>query len=201
MATAYTAFIEDGTVTTAKEFLQLCSRQFGVYEHDRDEPLSPDIPTTIEKDPHFEADVIAAKEFLDEAIHETDWEGKLSDYIAECQTKYEEAKARYDELKEAYKTIRAGVQKWIPTETYKPIKTFALNQIDISVKSLVDPEYLNKKYEEAQTYTVDYFKEKTLKERSEALAEAIKISQKEDLSVEARQKFIDGLWELLNSID
>lgn len=33
MPTGYTAFIEDGTVTTGKEFLLLCSRQKVVELH------------------------------------------------------------------------------------------------------------------------------------------------------------------------
>lgn len=36
MPTGYTAFIEDGTVTTGKEFLLLCSRAFGIALDIRD---------------------------------------------------------------------------------------------------------------------------------------------------------------------
>ena len=40
MPTGYTAFIEDGDITTGREFLLLCSRNFGVAIDVRDEPLS-----------------------------------------------------------------------------------------------------------------------------------------------------------------
>lgn len=77
--TAYTKFIEDGTVTTAKDFLKLCSRNFGVYAVSKDEPLSPDIPVTIEKDPKYQKAVDDAKATLDEALHCDDWEQELTE--------------------------------------------------------------------------------------------------------------------------
>ena len=40
MPTGYTAYIEDGSITTGKEFLKLCSRAFGVAIDIKDEPLS-----------------------------------------------------------------------------------------------------------------------------------------------------------------
>ena len=43
MPTGYTAYIEDGDITTGKDFLMLCSRAFGVAIDVRDEPLS--VPT------------------------------------------------------------------------------------------------------------------------------------------------------------
>lgn len=45
MPTGYTAFIEDGDITTGREFLLLCSRNFGVAIDVRDEPLSVPTPT------------------------------------------------------------------------------------------------------------------------------------------------------------
>ena len=40
MPTGYTAFIEDGDITTGKEFLLLCLRNFGIAIDVRDEPLT-----------------------------------------------------------------------------------------------------------------------------------------------------------------
>lgn len=52
MPTGYTAFIEDGDITTGREFLLLCSRNFGVAIDVRDEPLSVPTPTKFEPDPY-----------------------------------------------------------------------------------------------------------------------------------------------------
>ena len=37
MPTGYTAYIEDGNITTGKEFLKLCLREFGIAVDMRDE--------------------------------------------------------------------------------------------------------------------------------------------------------------------
>lgn len=200
MPTGYTAFIEDGTVTTSKDFLKLCSRAFGVYKNYPDEPLSPDIPTVLVKDPKYEQNVADAKAALDEAIHETDWETKLSAYVDEKKTDYEDYKTKYDELRTTYRTIRAGIQNWDSQDLFKPLKEFALNQIDISVNSLTKPEFYLREYDYAKSLTADQYKDRTLKQRSETLADAIKWNQKADSDLTARQRYLDKLLEFLQDL-
>ena len=50
MPTGYTAYIEDGNITTGKEFLKLCLREFGIAVDMRDEPLSVPVPAHFEPD-------------------------------------------------------------------------------------------------------------------------------------------------------
>lgn len=200
MPSGYTKFIEDGTVTTAEDFLKLCSRQFGVYNEYPDEPLSPEIPTQIEKNPLFEANITKAKEALDEVIHETDWETKLSDYASSLESDYAEAKEKYDNLVSAYKSIRSGISKWEPADTYKPIKAFALSQIDLSLNSLVNPEYMNIELEKVKKYSADFYKDKMLMESSEKLTDEIQRSQTEDIRIEKRQKYLEGFLEALATL-
>ena len=52
MASQYTSFIENGKCTSAKQFLKLCLRNFGVMQMYRDEPLSLDFEPdfAIQKD-------------------------------------------------------------------------------------------------------------------------------------------------------
>ena len=45
MPTGYTSYIQDGDITTGKDFLKLCLRNFGVAINMRDEPLSKPVPT------------------------------------------------------------------------------------------------------------------------------------------------------------
>ena len=49
MPTGYTAYIEDGDITTGKEFLKLCTRAFGVAIDQKDDPLS--VPTKTKFEP------------------------------------------------------------------------------------------------------------------------------------------------------
>ena len=47
MPTGYTAYIENGDITTGKEFLKLCTRAFGVAIDQKDDPLSVPTKTKI----------------------------------------------------------------------------------------------------------------------------------------------------------
>lgn len=58
MPTGYTAFIEDGDITTGKEFLLLCLRNFGIAIDVRDEPLTVPTPT------HFKPCVYAQNRYI-----------------------------------------------------------------------------------------------------------------------------------------
>ena len=53
MPTGYTAGIEDGTITTGKDFLKLCTRAFGIAMDLRDEPLSVPTPAKFEPDTYY----------------------------------------------------------------------------------------------------------------------------------------------------
>ena len=50
MPTGYTVYIKNGDITTGKEFLKLCTRNFGIAIDIRDESLS--VPTPTHFEPH-----------------------------------------------------------------------------------------------------------------------------------------------------
>ena len=56
MPTGYTAYIEDGDITTGKEFLKLCTRAFGIAIDLKDEPLSVPTKTHYEPSPYYKED-------------------------------------------------------------------------------------------------------------------------------------------------
>lgn len=66
MPTGYTAFIEDGDITTSKEFLLLCLRNFGIAIDVRDEPLTVPTPTHFKPCVYAQNRYIAAIEHLKE---------------------------------------------------------------------------------------------------------------------------------------
>ena len=88
MPTGYTAFIEDGEITTGKEFLLLCSRAFGVDVDVKEEPLS--VPTPMKFEPKT-----YHKERLDKALKELN---KIVDMTFE--EVYEEMKMSFDSEKQ-----------------------------------------------------------------------------------------------------
>lgn len=198
--TAYTKFIEDGTVTTAKDFLKLCSRNFGVYAVSKDEPLSPDIPVTIEKDPKYQKAVDDAKAILDEALHCDDWEQELTEKKQNVSDEIEAIKTKNEELTEIYATIRAEIVAWTPEAPYDKVKDFAINQIDISVKFLPSTEKLEKEFTKLEEYTADEYKDIVIKKLSEDLAAAIVENMKADQLVAKRQVYLDGFWDSIEDL-
>ena len=152
MPTGYTAHIEDGEITTGKEFLKLCTRAFGVAISVRDEPLSVPTPSSFEPSPFYKESYDRALKKLEEVNKMTfdeakiqmraDYEKRISDYkyYAERETA----------MNEKYAKVRKEVEEWIPpTEEHEGLKKFALEQIDMSMtKQKYIDEYLEKSKEE-----------------------------------------------------
>lgn len=138
MPTGYTAFIEDGNITTGKEFLLLCSRAFGIAMEIRDEPLSVPTPTIFEPNEYY-------KNRYESAVKRLEAERNISFETAKCRMRsdydkrVEDAKrtiANMTAINERYARVRGQVSGWIPpTESHKGIKKFALEQIDMCVNS------------------------------------------------------------------
>ena len=148
MPTGYTAFIEDGDITTGREFLLLCSRNFGVAIDVRDEPLSVPTPTKFEPNPYYKKSYEDAVKELEEAETLTFDTAKLrrqSEYEKKIKRAREIA-AKMAEMNQRYQKVRREVELWIPpTDDHSGIKRFALEQIDICVKQNNDMfEYYQK---------------------------------------------------------
>lgn len=152
MPTGYTAYIEDGEITTGKEFLRLCTRAFGIAIDVKDEPLSTPTPSSFEPSPFYKESYDRASKKLEEVNKMTfdeakiqmraDYEKRISDYKA-----YAEQEAA---MNEKYVKVRKEVEEWIPpTSEHEGLKKFALEQIDMSMtKQKYIDEYLEKSKEE-----------------------------------------------------
>ena len=152
MPTGYTAYIEDGEITTGKEFLRLCTRAFGIAIDVKDEPLSTPTPSSFEPSPFYKESYDRALKKLEEVNKMTfddakiqmraDYEKRISDYKAYAE--------RETAMNEKYAKVRKEVEEWIPpTEEHEGLKKFALEQIDMCVtKQKYIDEYLEKSKEE-----------------------------------------------------
>lgn len=152
MPTGYTAHIEDGEITTGKEFLRLCTRAFGIAIDVKDEPLSTPTPSSFEPSPFYKESYDRALKKLEEVNNMTfdeakiqmraDYEKRISDYKAYAE--------RETAMNEKYAKVRKEVEEWIPpTEEHEGLKKFALEQIDMSMtKQKYIDEYLEKSKEE-----------------------------------------------------
>lgn len=146
MPTGYTTYIQDGHITTGKDFLKLCLRNFGIAINMRDEPLSKPVPTQFEPDPYYKNDYEKTVETRNKYRQMTFEEAK-KELIDKHKKDIESAKKSLDEFiaeDERYMKVRDEIEKWIPpTSEHENVKKFALNQIDISLNTYMR-EYCNK---------------------------------------------------------
>lgn len=134
MPTGYTAYIEDGEITTGKEFLTLCTRAFGVAIDLKDEPLSIPTPRHTEPDSWYENAYKRAQKTLKEAQSMSFEDAKktlIGNYEDNIQY-YTKRVKELTSLKDRYDKIRNEVEQWVPpTDDHKELKKFALAQIDM----------------------------------------------------------------------
>lgn len=166
MPTGYTSFIEEGKVRTAKQFLHLCLRAFGVCSHMRDESLELKDDYTKDIIKGYQQDIDYHQKNLDEAEKRLTEIRKMSEadlckkYIKETKEKIKNLqKARQKEFGEYgdYLMIRSDVEKWKCSEQFQNIKDFALNQIDISMPK---DDYYSEELKNCGNPTEEGFQEK-----------------------------------------
>lgn len=147
MPTGYTAYIEDGNITTGKEFLKLCLREFGIAVDMRNEPLSVPVPAHFEPDEWYKNHYMNMVKKLKENESLTFEEVKLRrqrEHDKEVKSA-RRAIAQMTEVNERYKQIRKQIEAWTPpTEDYNGIKQFAIDQIEKSMNTEDQFDYYQK---------------------------------------------------------
>lgn len=86
--TGYTAQIENGNITTGKDFLKLCTRAFGIAMDMREKPLSVPTPTQFEPDPYYKQKYDKAVEVRNKWKQMTFDEAKQKDISDNAVWKY-----------------------------------------------------------------------------------------------------------------
>lgn len=151
MPTGYTAYIEDGKITTGKDFLKLCTRAFGIAVDQKDEPLSVPTKTKFEPNSYYKDRYDKALLALEQAKQITFDEAKTQMWLA-----YEKRIADYKSyadkeisMNQKYEKVRREIEAWNPpTEEHSGLKKFALEQIDMCVtKQKYIDEYIEKSKE------------------------------------------------------
>jgi hypothetical protein len=138
MPTGYTAYIENGKITTGKEFLKLCTRAMGIAMDLRDENLSVSTPIHFEPDNYYKKNYEEALDSFIKNQNMTFEEAVLrmkKSHIDKVVT-YRELAEKAIEKNKKYQKIRDEVENWIPpTDEHKELKEFALKQIDLCTNS------------------------------------------------------------------
>ena len=133
MPTGYTAAIEDGEITTGKDFLLQCSRNFGAMIHMREDSMGAKIEKRVPSD-YYEKTLNKTKADLDHYCQMTDDEIQKEIEIefkksVESNKKYYESGVRKNK---AYAKVLAEVFQWNPpTDDHINLKEFAIQQIEL----------------------------------------------------------------------
>lgn len=137
MPTGYTNFIENGKVKDAKQFLHLCLRAFGVLAFMRDESLEvkDDYTNDIIKD--YENSKSYHQKKLEQALRDLAKAHNLTDdELYEMFIKEESHDADRDmnwlQYNELYDKITSEIRDWDCDSELEGLKSFALEQIEIS---------------------------------------------------------------------
>lgn len=203
MPTGYTAGIEDGTITTGKDFLKLCTRAFGIAIDLRDEPLSVSTPTKFVLDTYYKDRVDRARIELELAKNMSfeDAKAEMIKSHAENVAIYKSLAERDIENNKKYAKVKAEVKAWNPpTEEHYDIKRFALEQIDMCiVKQKWIDEYLQKANEKLDDS--DEAVEKYIAEQIECCYENVKRAEN-NLKEELERVASKNTWmeQFLNSL-
>jgi hypothetical protein len=142
MPTGYTSFIEDGKVKTAKQFLHLCLRAFGVCINMRDDSLkltddyTEDISKGYQEDINYHKKQLTSAEKKLSEIQSMTEEELCKKYIKDTSDNvqhYLKEEDKRSQNNKKYLEIRNDIENWDCNPEFQGIKDFAINQIDISM--------------------------------------------------------------------
>lgn len=139
MPTGYTEFIENGKVRTAKQFLHLCLRAFGICVRMKDNSLEVEDDYTQKIIDGYQESLDYHQRYLDSAKKDL----KTYQEMKMCVKYIQETSERIKDLQKNitkefgeygdYLMIQNQIQNWNCDEEFSEIKDFALNQIKISI--------------------------------------------------------------------
>lgn len=140
MPTVYTAWIEDGTIKTAQEFLMLCAREFCACASMLGEPLSKQIPEKFDPDYKWYAEQLEKERKRLERLRKMSLdevriyrEEKRKEEISDA----ERAKECEEKILSKYKDVLSQVAAWNPpTPEHNRLKEFAIGQITMCLPDL-----------------------------------------------------------------
>ena len=203
MPTGYTAYIEDGKINDAKDFLMLCLRAFGVCMEMRDDSFSKPIPEKFVPSDYYSKSAERTQKEINELLNTSDetLEAKMVDdknkNIDRCNKAIKENLAK----KKSYQSILSQINNWNPQQKYLAVKEFATNQIIMSMEQL-DNSYYEKEICELNSSNISIveYRAMLLKSLGESLSYAAEHLQHEIKNVEEKNSFLSGFRESISEL-
>ena len=145
MPTGYTSEIIDGKITTFPDFAILCMKAFGATIHMRDEPLSKKYEPRVPSD--YYANEMRRAEYnieLAKTISDNELITNTKIKLQESKKYHLDSILKNTKNKIKLKSILKEAIKWNPpTKEHERIKTFMIEQIEMTLKSDCDDSYHN----------------------------------------------------------
>lgn len=206
MPTGYTCYIEDGSITSGKEFLELCLHNFGIAVDQRDEPLSTRIPDTFTVKPYYIEKVDEALKKLEDVrrLNDDEIRNRIDDEIAKYEESDREYKNATNKKLAAYYEIRKDVSEWVPpTRGHDDIKTFALNQLNMCIDDLekgLSSSYYEEMLNQIKSQTVEEYRESIIRRAEDDVKYAIDNKRSEEDNVKRKNDFIKAFRKSLEDL-
>lgn len=194
MPTGYTTFIEDGTITTGKDFLMLCTREFSATSPMGEEPLTTPIPKEFKPRDFCIKDIEKKRKRLEWLRTITNEEIQLTiDKEFETAVKgYNEYKEKQTKLRHIYEDIYREIQEWKePTKGHWELKRFALEQIECS---FLDTKI---RLEEPKRKSVDEWLQEELSLCLQDIKRYERMQKEEIAQIESKNKWLKELRDSL----
>lgn len=197
MPTGYTAPVQEGEITTLRDYALRCARAFGATILMRDEPLDVQIPEKFEPSDYYAKNIDTAKLEIQRLESLT-----LEEAAAEAQKQFDEAtEYRAKRIttrrlqRKRYETMLAAVRAWDAPETHVELKGFMTRQLEESIRfdcGATDDED-EAYYPVPVLKSPEHWKAEALARAHEDLARHIKENAEEVARTEGRNKWIADL--------
>lgn len=134
MPTGYTAAVQDGSITTLRDYALLCARGFGAFLPMRDAPA--DAPLTLPPPAdtaYYDQRIAEAERIL--ALPLADLQTMAADQNAEALRRHNEREAARALHETRYRAVLYQVRAWVkPSEDFANFKAFMVEQLEQSIE-------------------------------------------------------------------
>jgi hypothetical protein len=193
MPTGYTHAVQEGKITTLREFAMTCARAFGACIMMRDDPGDKPIPESFEPETDYHDKAIAeAQETLAEvaALSDAECDQRAKAAFDAALTSHTERETRRAREKGRYEEMIGKVERWHVPDDISGLRDFMLDQLRKSVEFDCSPP----RYNDAPTrLTGAAWRDSTLAEASRSLAYHQVERQKEIDRVASRNAWLKAL--------
>ncbi len=193
MPTGYTAGIEDGSVTTLKDYALRCARGFGALITMRDDDSNAPIPDKLEASTSYHDEHLAeAEKSLNDvsAMKEAEcWKKARSEFDEEMKRHNEYQKERI-EIKARYAAMKELTEDWSAPAEVGELKKFMLDQINLCTRGDYKPD-------PPVMLTGESWRAKTLEKASRDIAYHTKTRDEELERTKGRNKWLSDLRDSL----